>query len=138
MEQEAPKPANSVRAIFTRSRSNDGIVVPLKDIPGDNWIRVRGVDADAVQDAVLSFYRNKAKAKDEDTKGRGPFEDLTVIASMISGWSFAEELTAELLQEALVEVPSMRTAAVNASLERTSFLPPNAPPSSSTPEPTSP
>jgi hypothetical protein len=140
MDQEAqPKSANSVRSIFIRSKSNEGIIVPLKDFPGDNWMRVRGIDSDAVQAALRDFYRNKATDSPEGakTEGRGPFEDLTVIAAMISEWSFDEPPTGDLLRETLEEVPGMKVAAVNAGLERANFLPQSAKPSLSTQGPAS-
>jgi hypothetical protein len=88
---------------------------------------------------LLAYYRTKAndKTADEKAAGRGPFEDLAVIAAMISEWSFDEPITPDLVREALEEVPGMRVAAVNAGLERANFLPQSAKPLSITPAPNS-
>ena len=136
MEQEAPKPAtNSVRSIFTRSKANEGIRVDLKDFPGSNWVRVRGADSDAVQEAVLAFYRRKGDG-DEGKKG-GPFEDIAVLTSMVAAWSYDESPTVEVLTEAFKEAPSLRVSIVNASLERDNFFDKQPENFSGTPTPTS-
>lgn len=132
---DTTKPANSVRSIFTRSKANEGIPVQLKDFPGQ-WVRVRGSDSDAVQAAIMEFYRNLP----EGSKAR-PADDLGVVASMVAEWSFVDDPTPELLREALSEVPSMKIAVVNASFERANFLPqrsgdsPNGPKSNSDSKP---
>lgn len=120
---DAQKSSNSVRALFVRSKANEGVIVQLDDVPGfpqGAWMRVRGSDSDAVQDALLAFYRS-------DTKGsRRPFDDIDVVASMVSEWSFDEPATVETVREAFAELPSraiLIAKITDVSLERDRFLP---------------
>jgi len=119
---DAQKPSNSVKSLFVRSKANEGVVVQLDDVPGfppGSWMRVRGSDSDAVQDALLAFYRSDSCAK-------RPFDDFDVVASMVSEWSFDEPATAENVREAFAELPSraiLLAKVTDASLERDRFLP---------------
>jgi hypothetical protein len=129
MDQQEPK-VNSVKAIYTRTKANEGVRVDLKDFPGSNWIRVLGVDSDPVQAAILAFNRAKAASKEAgEKKEGGPFEDPAVIASMVTEWSFDEPLTPEVLRETLVECPHLGVIIVNEALDRDRFF--NKPPASS-------
>lgn len=123
---DAQKPSNSVKSLFVRSKANEGVVVQLDDVPGfppGSWMRVRGSDSDAVQDALLAFYRSNMG---EGAGTRRPFEDVEVVASMVSEWSFDEPATAETVHEALSELPSravLFAKITDVSLERDRFLP---------------
>lgn len=121
---DAQKPSNSVRSLFVRSKANEGVVVQLDDVPGfpeGAWMRVRGSDSDAVQDALLAFYRDV-----KDGGARRPFDDINVVASMVSEWSFDEPATVETVREAFAELPSraiLLSKITDVSLERDRFLP---------------
>ena len=123
---DAQKPSNSVKSLFVRSKANEGVVVQLDDVPGfppGSWMRVRGSDSDAVQDALLAFYRRDLKEGQAPTK---PFDDAEVVASMVSEWSFEEPATADAVREALSELPSRAVLfgkITDVSLERDRFLP---------------
>jgi hypothetical protein len=138
MDTNETKPGNSVKALFTRTRANDGARLDIKDEAGDptgNWLLVRGVDSDAVQAALLEFNRAKTEPKsDLDVKVVRPFDDPDVVSAMVSGWSFDEPCTPAAVKEALVEAPYIRVNVVNLAFERARFLPPRQSSSSDTPK----
>lgn len=142
MDQPEGKTVNSVRSLFTRPKANEGVVLEIKDDEGKPtgaWIRVRGVDSDAVQTALLDFAREKTSpiAGDAVKPISRPFDDPAVISSMIASWSFDDPCTPDTAKELLVEAPYLRPYVVNLAFERARFLPQSASDSSSTLKPNS-
>lgn len=124
----------SVKSLYTRKKSNEGT---LLEVPG-GWLRVRGVDADAVQEAMLAFTRAQADVKEGDPGyGKRPFDDPSVVCTMVSDWSFEEPCTPSAVAEALAEAPWLKTNVVNLAFERPRFLSQSVTPSSDTPKPNS-
>lgn len=135
MDQSEGKTANSFKSLCTRKRHNDGVKLVMDD--GVNWLLIRGIDSDAVHDAMVSVWRERAQAKpaeDEEKPSREfkVMEEPRVLAAMVGGWSYDEPFTAEAVDELIADAPlSLKDSIANESCTRARFLASDANSSSS-------
>ncbi len=97
---------------FTRAKASEGERMPLSLPDGtatDEWLLIRGVDADEFRHALDAFRRDLltyAAIKDEAEKAEKTEQArLRLNAALVIGWSFDVEFSEAALLEFLRESP---------------------------------
>lgn len=131
----------SMEDLFTRSKANEGIHVPLTYPDGTespHWLTVRGVDSDAFIKAETKGKRRLMEiAVVEETEKREEMlheNQLDVIASLICGWSFDMELTHDNVVNLLREAPQIANKVNQLASRRDFFFKKESKPSSGGPK----
>lgn len=99
---------------YTRDKANEGIKLPLSKPDGtktDHYVHILGRDSDAFREADAEAKRNALKIAqiDDETELKKSAEEakLSLIAKLVIGWSFEEELTFENIKTFLKEAPQI-------------------------------
>lgn len=124
----------SFRALNTRSKSNEGIKVSLKDTddkPTEDWLRVRGIDSDVFQHenrrmrANVLGYLEKHGLAAKDTPEYVDFtlsEQRKLQACLVSEWSFEEPCTSENVNALFLDAPYIAAQVDEAASKRSQFV----------------
>ena len=123
---------------FTREKANNGIELPLvrpDGEPTEHTITVLGIESDEYQKVMTGikrgFIRIEAKAKAiEDEAERLEYieneqheNELLVLAALVGGWTFEQELTHENKVKFLREAPQIAESINKAACSRKLFFP---------------
>jgi hypothetical protein len=126
---------------FTRQKANEGIIMPLElpdGTPSGHWLRVRGVDSDAFQEADSRGRRRAlqiAQIDDEKERDRQAREmRLETLACLVTEWSFPIPLTEENVINLLREAPQIAKGVDVTAYRRGLFFAASSKGSSPTPE----
>lgn len=137
---------------FTRARANAGLRLPLYDPDTgqetEHWIHILGRDSDTFRraeadskrrlvEAVKGMDPGNKEAIDSALKKAGDDETLTLIASLVSGWSFDAPCTFEAVKEFLREAPQIADAIDRTAVKRHLFSQGVSTSSTGTPKPNS-
>lgn len=105
---------NELEQFHTREKANKGIKLPLVTPTGeetDHFLMVLGVDSDEFRDKDLEAKREMIgisnSDSDIDEKQWIKEKNLELLATLIGGWSFKEELTIETAVQFLKEAPQI-------------------------------
>lgn len=129
-------------SFFTRDRANKGIEVPLYDPATgkktEEWLRVLGKDSDAyraekvasqerlielVRDIPASFAKDsRDKEIDRKIDEARPDEERRLVASLVSGWSFAEKCTRKAVIEFFENAPQVQDLVDEVASKRVLFF----------------
>ncbi len=119
---------SSMNEFFTRDTANEGKRVHLHTPDGErteHWVLVRSVDSDAYEMAKIQRDRALLDAPDsKDDKAYNAFireTRLNMIASVIAGWSFDEDLTPENIRTFLEKAPQIAREIENLAASRSFF-----------------
>jgi hypothetical protein len=110
-----------IDAFKTRGRANDGIRINLAEPDGkptEHWLQIRSVWSDEYQAARSELIRQAvedgkrlAAAKEGEVQGLRREADrrrrAVAAASLVAGWSFDLEFTAEAVSDFLLEAPQI-------------------------------
>ena len=114
---------------YTRETSNKGNKLPLYTPDGEkskHWFIVRGTDSDAFKIAELTAKRKLveiAQIKDDEERSAALLKSqTTVIASLISEWSFDKPCTEENKIEFLRNAPQVAEAINRYAGNRSNFF----------------
>lgn len=125
---------NSFEKFDTRTRSNEGVQIFLKDAedkPTLSWIRVLGIDADAFQLANRAMRANVLLYLEEkglEVKKTPEYLDFTLQeqrklnASLVTEWSFDEPCTPENVIKLLTVAPYIATQIDETASKRSQFV----------------
>lgn len=118
----------SMNEFFTRDTANEGKRVYLHSPDGvktEHWVLVRSVDSDAYEQAKIQRDRAllDAPSSDDDEAYNAFIREtrLNMIASVIAGWSFDEELTPENVRVFLDKAPQIAREIEQLSSSRSFF-----------------
>lgn len=124
------KASNTMEAFFTRSRANEGAVLELTlpdGTPTPHSLVIYGIDSDNYRQASAASQRRLMElAKSENVKelSRNFLEEetLTLVASLVKSWTFAEPCTLENVKKFLVEAPQIRNEIDKLATRRSLFF----------------
>lgn len=143
-QQDKIADTDEMEDFFTRDGANAGIVVELTNKWGEKterWMRVLGIDSDAYQEAEVIHFRRQleiAQIKDEDARKAARDEaERRLVASLVSGWSFAKPCTVDNVAAFFQKSPQNKKLVDNASFNRALFFKRRPDNSSGTPKPSS-
>ena len=95
----------------TRTKANEGVKLPLVTPDGgatDHYLMVMGIDSDAFRAAESLAKRAIIGAgADADIQEIAKEAALDVVASLVSGWSFDDELTTDNIKGFLRDAPQI-------------------------------
>lgn len=102
----------SITSLFTLEASNVGVTRPVKDPNGNTVCNITflGVDSDVFRKARVVRNRKIAELKDlreEDRLEALEQLDRELIASIVTGWDFAEPCTKENVLELFKQAPDV-------------------------------
>lgn len=126
---------------FTREAANAGIRIPLfrpDGTPTEHWLQIRGVDSDAWHAAQAASRQRLMAVSADPTKidKLDPEEErITLLTSLVMGWSFPDPVTPEAVRAFLKEAPQIATEIDRIASNRRSFFAGSS--NSSTPSPAS-
>lgn len=135
---------SDIEKFFTRSRANEGTVLPLHlpdGTPTEHSITIYGVDSDAFRQQEADSKRrafeiaasgDKAAAEALMRDGR-----LNLVASLVKGWTFDIPPTRENVVNLLREAPQLLDAIDQVASDRRSFFKRSLNSSTPTPGPSS-
>lgn len=114
---------------FIRERANDGIDVPLALPSGEDsghTIRIRGIDSDHFKKAQVIRSRDNIRLlaieSEEEQLAETEKADTLLLASLVAGWSFAEEVTETNVVKLLTENPVIRSLVDGTAAKRSAFF----------------
>ena len=95
----------------TREKANEGVKLPLVTPDGnetDHYLMVRGIDSDAFRAAESLAKRAIITAgADADIQEIAKEAALDVVTSLVSAWSFDDELTTDNIKGFLRDAPQI-------------------------------
>jgi len=105
---------------FTRTKANEGVKLPLTTPDGKetkHWLMIRGVDSDAFREAEAEAKRSIIQKRIE------PGEAMrSVVASLISDWSFDKPCSRDEVMAFLLEAPQIADAVDKVAGDRKLFF----------------
>lgn len=115
---------------FTRSQSNKGVKMPLKNPAtkqdSGEWLHVIGFDSDPFQKALANRQRRNLEIlqipEGEEREAAREAEEIDLVAVLVTGWSFDEPFTPEALREFLRESPAVKADVDSWASNRANFL----------------
>lgn len=117
-----PEPQKtSINKFFTAEVSNAGKVLYLEDEYGnktEDWVKVLGGDSDAYEDGLVA---NRAGLSSDDSK-EIKSAVCKLYSSLITEWSFFEELTPESAYQLFTNAPHVRKQVVRFVDDRKAFF----------------
>lgn len=122
-----------MKEFFTREQANAGKVLTLNypnGEPSDEWIKIRSLDSDAYQKAILK--RQRLALKLADLEDEAELDDLSqkagidVLVSLVADWSFDEPCNEESVRELLLNAPQIKDAIDLAAHKRAFFYAPSS------------
>lgn len=122
----------SISNLFTRPQANAGISIEVKTPdgkPSGAHLTILGTDSDAFREARIERSRASADILTLPEKERALATikaDVTLLASLVVGWDFAEECTPENVQSLLFEAPNVRDQVDETAGNRALFLRPKS------------
>lgn len=125
MKQKQPQ-----SAFFTRAKANEGVDLPLLTPSGEtteHWIKIRGVDSDAVKQYEAESRRRVFEAASNVTD-KSIFakmeedEALGLLVALVMAWSFDEPCTPDNVRKFLREAPQIAEQINRLSTRRSLFF----------------
>lgn len=122
--------ADTMAAFFTRQKANEGIEFALDypdGTPSPHLIRIRGVDSDPFRAAQAASFRRLQELL-TNSERKNPSTDeienerLTVLASLVVSWTFAEPCTSENVVNLLREAPQLAQQIDRIAANRSHFF----------------
>lgn len=123
----------SMEQFFTRDKANEGkklsLLMPDGSKSGE-WIKIRSLDSDAYQKAILKRQRLALKLADLDDEDA--LDDLSqkagidVLVSLVADWSFEEPCSEENVRKLLLNAPQIKDAIDVAAHKRAFFYAPSS------------
>lgn len=127
-----------LEAFATAELSEEGIVIPLKDVDGkltEHWVKIRGTDCSAFKKAQASFRKKIMEIHELETAN--PSSDYSkqaeaatnkLLASLVVEWSFKEddgspyECSEKNIIHVLTQAPILANEIDEASARRRNFI----------------
>lgn len=121
-----------LQQFFTRDKANEGIIIPLFH-PGtsqktEHWIKVRGIDSDAYQEAFAKSRRDIQRA----ITSKNPSEELekidkqdatlSLLAALVIEWSSKSPCTTENVKALFKQAPQIADAVSELAGRRSLFF----------------
>lgn len=114
---------------FTRKPSNAGARMYLKDpVSGkvtEDYLHVLGLESDSFRAALTAKHKKNleilALPEDQQEAAKDDAE-LELFASLVTGWSFEDKLTADAVKELFLEAPQIKTAVDTFAGDRANFI----------------
>lgn len=118
-----------MQEFFTRQIANEGIRLDLYLPDGtlsEHWLQVRGMDADEFHTAEMIAKRDAVKLadieSDEERAVAIQEAQITLIASLIAGWSFPTAFTKDNVVTFLREAPQIADEVNRLAAKRSVFF----------------
>lgn len=118
-----------MQEFFTRQIANEGVRLPLYLPSGElseHWLQVRGMDSDEFHTAEMKAKRDAVHLAeiDSDDERAVAINDaqVTLIASLIAGWSFDQELNLTNIRNFLREAPQIADEVNRFAAKRSAFF----------------
>ena len=118
-----------MQEFFTRQIANEGIRLDLYLPDGtlsEHWLQVRGMDADEFHTAEMIAKRDAVKLadieSDEERAVAIQEAQITLIASLIAGWSFPTDFTKDNVVTFLREAPQIADEVNRLAAKRSVFF----------------
>ena len=105
---------------YTRTKANEGVKLPLSTPDGektDHWLMILGVDSDVFREAESEAKRSLIQKKADPKEAM-----LSVVASLVSDWSFDKPCTQEEVKAFLKEAPQIADAVDKVAGDRKLFF----------------
>jgi hypothetical protein len=102
--------SGDMEQFYTREKANEGIKLPLTCVNGeatDHYLVIRGRDSDLFRDAESEAKRALINSGGEDVNSIAKEGVKTVIASLVSGWSFDKECNLNNVKQFLESAPQI-------------------------------
>ena len=137
VEQQQPTPAaeetvaekTTMESFFTRPAANAGVKLPLYLPDGtasEHYVVVLGTDSDTFRKAEMEAKRSAAQiAQIDDGATRDALimdEELGLVASLVSAWSFPQECNKQNVVAFLKEAPQIADNINTFAAKRSNFI----------------
>lgn len=137
VEQQQPTPAaeetvaekTTMESFFTRPAANAGVKLPLYLPDGtasEHYVVVLGTDSDTFRKAEMEAKRSAAQiAQLDDASARDALimeEELGLVASLVSAWSFSKECNKQNVVAFLKEAPQIADNINTFAAKRSNFI----------------
>ena len=114
---------------YTRPTANAGVKMPLITPTGErseHWLQVLGVDSDAFREANAAAQRRAVDiaqiSDDAERKAVLADEQRKLVAALVSGWSFDQPCTRDVVAELFRQAPQIQDAVDKIASQRAIFF----------------